>query len=605
MTGAAPSGATPTGPTPTGPTDRDGRAGGRRLLGALLIYVVLAFLLTGSAWRDPTNRWIGNCCDQEQAMWYLAWLPTALETGQNPLITDRLNAPDGANLMWNTPTTLIAVVAAPLTRTVGPILTYNVVLFAAVVLSGLACYAALRRYAVRPLGPLVGGALYELSPYLASQASIHLNLTNVWAPPLFLILLDELFVRRRHRPELIGIALGVLGAVQLLTFEEILATSAVTGALLVLLMALVVRDRQLIVDATMRGLRALVPGLATFLLLVGLPLGIQFLGPQQIHGRLLPTDFFSTDLLNLVVPGQRELLAPGALTNLWGGASGHDRGAGAYVGLPLLLVLGCIVLTLRRDRRVVIAGGVAVAMFVFSLGPGLRVAGQALHVPLPWLPIGNLPLLEHALPSRLALYMWLAIAALVAIGIDHALAVGGRGAAVRLAAIGAGLLFIVPTPLSSSTAPVPAFFQHWSDQGIASNETILVAPWFTDGAGANPMLWAAVAEARPRLREGFVFVPGRNGRARYGPPPGALGQLMIDLQDTGIRPVLRESDRTAARRELAQQGISVVIVGPMRHYDEMVAMFTDLLGAPPVVTGGVALWRDVPGLLAAMGSPPS
>jgi hypothetical protein len=44
--------------------------------------------------------------------------------------------------------------------------------------------------------------------------------------------------------------------------------------------------------------------------------------------------------------------------------------------------------------------------------------------------------------------------------------------------------------------------------------------------------------------------------------------------------------------------ISVVIVGPMQYRDQMVAMFTDLLGRPPVDTDGVQIWRDVPSLLA-------
>ena len=117
----------------------------RELAGALLAYLMLAFIFTWSAWDDPTNRWIGICCDQQQSIWFLAWSPTALELGQTPLLTDRLNAPDGANLMWNGSSPLVALLFAPLTRAVGPILTYNIAVVAAIALSGLACFAALRR----------------------------------------------------------------------------------------------------------------------------------------------------------------------------------------------------------------------------------------------------------------------------------------------------------------------------------------------------------------------------------------------------------------------------------------------------------------------------
>jgi hypothetical protein len=90
--------------------------------------------------------------------------------------------------------------------------------------------------------------------------------------------------------------------------------------------------------------------------------------------------------------------------------------------------------------------------------------------------------------------MWLAIAVVVAIGIDHALTFPGRRqAGVRLAAIGVALVFVLPVPANSVTAPVPAFFRDWSQQGIGRDEVVLFAPWFTNGAGADPMLWAAVS----------------------------------------------------------------------------------------------------------------
>jgi hypothetical protein len=589
-------------------TERDGDAAAtgrgpliRQLGGALIAYLLLAYILTSSTWADPTNRWIGICCDQEQSVWFLAWLPTALELGQNPLLTDRLNAPDGVNLMWNTPHSLMALLAAPITRSAGPVLAYNVIVVLALALSGLACFAALRRYADRPLGPLVGGGLYAFSPYLASHADLHLSLVSAWAPPLFLLLLDELLVRRRWRAEVVGIAMGIVGALQLLTFEEVLATSAVAGALLALVLAVVARDRIEIGDAVRHAVRAVIPGLAAFLLIGGFPLAVQFLGPQQIHGRVQDASVFSTDLLNAVIPTGRQLIAPEAATTLASRFSGLHHEATGYVGLPLLAVLVGIVVAWRHDRRVLIAGVMAVAMFVFSLGPQLTIGGNHPGIPMPWLPFSSLPLLEHALPGRLTLYMWLAIAGLVALGIDHALGMDRRGAVPRLAAVGLALVFVLPAPLASSTHEVPAFFRSWSTQGISEDEIILFAPWFYNGAGADPMLWAAVAEARPRMHEGYAYVPDREGRPRYGPPAGPVARLMSKVQDDGIRPVITDVDRPALLRDLAESQISIVIVGPLRYRDEMVALFTDLLGEPPVDTAGVQLWRDVPGLLARQG----
>jgi hypothetical protein len=571
----------------------------RELLGALVVYLMLAYIFTASAWDDPGRRWIGICCDQEQSIWFLAWLPTALESGQNPLLTDRLNAPDGANLMWNAAVPLLALLVAPITKAGGPVLAYDVAVLLAIALSGLAAFAALGRYTKGPLGPLIGGALYGFSPYVASHTALHLNLINAWAPPLFLIILDELVARRRYRPQLLGLALGVVGALQLLTSEEVLALSAVVGALLMVVLAIVVRDRLAIVESTRRMVRAVVPALAAFLLIGGLPLAVQFLGPQQIHGRVQDPAAYSTDVLNVILPTPYQLLAPGIVTDVSRRFSGLYHEATAYVG-PLLLVLAWFVATRWHDRRVRVATVMGVLLLVLSLGPELYVAGKPWHVPMPWLPFTGLPLIEHVLPGRLTLFMWLAVAVLVALVIDHAAALDVRSAGIRIAAIGLALVFVLPAPASSSTTEVPPFFQAWAAEGIGDDEVVLFAPWFTNGAGADPMLWAAFAEARPRMYEGYVYVPDAEGRPRYGPAPGPLAQQMIDVQDHGASPVLRAEDRAAAARELTDAGVSVVIVGPMQHRQEMIALFTDLFGRPPVEAGGVQLWRDVQGSLARL-----
>jgi hypothetical protein len=596
-TGAAqPEIATPSGSTggSTFPRERI-----RELAGALLVYLMLTYLFTSATWQDPTNDWVGRCCDQEQSIWFLAWSPTAVELGQNPLLTDRLNAPDGANLMWNGSIPLLALLFSPITRAGGPILAYNVAVVLAIALSGLAAFFALRRYTAGPLGPLVGGALYAFSPYVASHTVLHLNLINVWAPPLFVVLLDELVARRRYRATVLGAGLGVLGAIQLVTFEEVLATSALAGLVLVLVAAAVVRKRDAVMEAVRRLLWAAPAGLATFLLLGAFPLAVQFFGPQQIHGQVQPPAVFSTDLLNIVLPTDYTLLAPQPVTEITKEFSGLHHEATGYIGIPMLLVLGWIVIDRRRDRRILVAAVTGLALLVLSLGPELYVNAESQVAWMPWAPIADLPLIEHALPGRLTLYVFLAIAAMLAIAIDQAAALGRRAATLRLGAIGLALVFLVPAPAKTSTHDVPAFFRSWDRQGIGADETILFAPWFTNGAGADPMLWAAIAEARPRMYEGYVYVPDDRGRPRYGPRAGALARLMIEVQDHGIVAPLTGEQRAAAMEELRAAQISVVIVGPLRYRTEMLSLFTDLFRRPPTEVDGVQLWRDVQETIAA------
>jgi hypothetical protein len=571
----------------------------REFAGASLLYVALALLFTASVWNNPTERWIGACCDQEQSIWYIAWVPAAIEHGQNPLLTAQLNAPDGANLMWNTAEPVLSLLAAPVTLTAGPILAYNLTVLFAIALSGLACFVALRRHARRALGPLVAGALYAFSPYIASHTVLHVSLLSAWAPPLFLLLFDELLVRRDRRPEILGALVGIVGAIQLLTSEEVLATSGVAAGLLGLVIALVVRDRGQIRVAAGRAARAFVPALAAFLLIGGFPLAVQFLGPQQILASVTNPSLFSTDLLNLVLPTPYTLIAPSAATAISTHFSGLYHEATGYVGVPLLLLCAWVVVARRQDPRVVAAATMAVVMFVLSLGPELHLDDSSTGIPMPWLVLSKLPLLGHVVPGRLTLYMWLAIAGLVAVAIDHALDQRPRAAAIRLAAVALALLFVVPAPQHTSTAQVPEFFRSWNEQGIAATDTILAAPWFTNGAGADPMLWAAIAGAQPRLHEGYLFVPDDQGRPHYGPPRGVLADMMVEIQDTGASVQARGSERRQSLAELRADEISVVLVGSMRYRSQMVAFFTDLLGVAPTDSQGVALWRDVPALVSS------
>ncbi|MCU0505368.1 MAG: hypothetical protein MUE82_06275 [Chloroflexi bacterium] len=560
-------------------------------LGALLLYLTLALLLTADAWRDPTARWVGGCCDPQQSIWFLQWLPFALREGVDPLFTTMLNAPDGVNLMWNSAMTPLAALAAVPTAIGGPVFAYDAMIVLALAFDGWLAWLVLRRYAAGPAGPLVGGLVYAFSPYLVSHAAHHLNLTAAWAPPVFLLLLDELLVRRRRPPWLVGVGLGVVSALQLLASEEILATSVIAAGVLVLVLA-ACRPREIAAGA-----RRLAPALAvatlTFLPLAARPLWMQFAGPQRITGAVLSPAGFSTDLLNLVLPTPYQLLAPDVATDVSRHFSGLFHEAGAYLGLPLLALL--VVVAARRwsDLRIRVPFLVAVVMLVLSFGPYLLVGGTSTAVPMPWLPLSRLPLLDNVITARFALYAWLGVAVIVAVLVDAWVALPWRRAAPRLAVLAAALLLALPAPLGSWSVPQPAYFRDWAERGIGTDETMLVAPYFTNGAGAAPMVWAALAGDAVRMPEAYAYVPRDDGTSGYGAPPTQLSDIMEAIQDRGVVIVARGGVRDQVARDLVAADVRRVVVGPMEHQGQMASFFEDLLGRAPEEVGGVLLWSDV------------
>ena len=559
---------------------------------ALVIYGAGAFLLTSSAWHDPGNSWAGGCCDPQQSIWYLRWGPYALAQHINPFVTTQLNTPDGVNLMWNTPMVALSIAVSPITLLFGPVVAYNVLISAGMALGGWFTYFAVRRYASGVAGPMVAGAIYAFSPYTTQQSILHLQVMFTALVPVFVLLLDSLFIRRSRPPWQLGAALGVLAAVQLLIFEEVLLTLVLFVAIGLLALGWGRWDEMR--ERLSAGVEALGAAVLAFVVLCAWPLYVQFLGPQRIHGAVQQADSFSTDFLNIVLPTQYQRFSPAAATTISQHFSGLDGEATAYIGLPLLILLVAFIATHWRDIRVRTAGIVAGAALLFSLGPTLHIAGVSTGWPLPWWPVAKLPLAENILPARLSLYMWLGIAVLVALAVEAALhAQTWRRTSAGLAAIAVSLAAIVPAGLGVWQADTPAFFMNWSQHGISDSSVVLIAPFFRDGAGASPMLWTAVAGAGVRMPEAYAYIPDAGGSPMYGPPANNLSQIMEQIQDTGVVIVARGPERDAVAGDVQRLQITDVIVGPMDNRTQMVAFFTDLLGRPPRNVDGVQWWPEV------------
>jgi hypothetical protein len=557
------------------------------------LYLFGAVVVTLGAWRGPTSGWAGSCCDQEQAIWYLGWTPHALAHGLDPFFTTQIGAPAGVNVMWSPSMPLLGILGWLPAKLGGPIFGFNVLVVVGIALSGLAAWLAIRRWSGDGLGPIIGGAVYAFSPYVVSHAALHLNLATAWVPPLLLIAIDEILVTRRRPPWQAGVALGILGAAQVLISEEVLATSVVAAGVLVGVMAVTLRDGQARHVALTRLVPACAAAIPTFLLLAGWPLAAQFFGPQRISRQVQDPTTFSTDLLNLVLPTRYQLIAPAWTTRMSNEFSGFQHEATGYLGLPLLVLL--VVVTVRRwdDLRVRVASVTGVLILVLSLGPWLHIGKAPLNIPLPWLALGKLPLLKHALPGRFTVFAWLAVAVVVAIVIVRATLLDRRPAARRLLAVGASLILLLPAPLGRAPFATPAFFRTWANHHIGADETVLVAPYFVNGGEAAPMVWAAEADYGLRMPEAYAYVPQPNGGTYSGPPQSQLTFTMFVIQQRGAWLVARGEIRAQVAADLKDADVRHVIVGPTQHWRQLLAFFTDLFGRAPEIVDEVAIWRDI------------
>jgi hypothetical protein len=553
----------------------------------LLAFLGLALLLYSPAWSSPTTSSVGGGRgDSGIIIWFLRWIPFALDNGEELLFSDYLNHPDGVNLMWNASLPLLGFVLAPLTARWGPVLTFNVVLVLANGLSAWAAYLAIRRYVPGHLAAAVGGLVFGFSPAIRGQSN-HPHISFAFLVPLMLLAVDEILVRQRRPPWLVGPLLGLMAGCQLLIGEELLAATVLFGILLLLVLVAnnpgALLDRRRVVHALVAFALAAAVGGA----IAAKPLSVQFTGPQRVEGDITKR-IFGHDLLGFVVPGSAQLLSSRRSAAQ---AREFVGGNAAYLGGPLLLVL--LVVVVRCWRRPVVRVGAVMLLLAaaLSMGPHLHVRGRATTIELPWALFDRLPVIDNLIPSRLAMYTALFAGLLLAVYL-HAVWRGGGWR--RLTAVGVAVAALVPLlparPVAAIAVDTPPFFRS-SVRRLPEGSVALVLP-FANRKIATTMTWQAEADMWFRMPSGYVIVPARNGRPRYDVNPNTATRAFGAIQSGLPPPKLTGPWRRALAANLARWGVDVVVVGPMKHQATMLRFLTDLLGRRPARVDGVYLWLD-------------
>ncbi|MBO0706840.1 MAG: hypothetical protein J2P44_00650 [Candidatus Dormibacteraeota bacterium] len=594
---------------------------GRAAIGlplALGVYLAVAFALFSNVWSHASTQIIGIGDDPMQHIWFISWVPFALGHGQNPFFSDYLQHPAGVNLLWNTSIPLLGLVLWPVTATWGPVVAYNLMITLAPAFSAWAAFLLFRRFVSSSLGAWLGGLLYGFSPYVVAQSLGHPAVSNVYLPPLIMLVLDRIVRGPARRRVPLSIVLGVLGAAQLLVSEEILAATALVGALLLAIAAALYPDQarvQMLQVAPSLGLAA-----AVFLVLVAYPVGFQLFGPQAVHGGpLQPQGVFVTDLLNFWVPTRMQGIAPAAALRLTERFTGNYSEWDAYLGLPLtaLVVLTAVRHWSSGAVRLATLGASLIA--ILSMGLTVHVGGNvSSHLPvfvlallylpfqrhLParlmvllavvgWVLMERAPLFDNVIPARLMVFVYLLSGGLLALFIDRAVAGGG---ARRLSfAAGAAVVALVPLlpalPYQLARPAVPLFFTGTAVESVPQGSVALVLP-MSGYSVAEPMLWQASARMRFRMPDGYVYLPATNS-GPFSSQSSVTSATLSAIEVGGAAPPQDPGRLRAIRNELASAGVRTVMVGPQSHFGAEIELITRVVGQPPEHVGGVAVWRNL------------
>ena len=579
---------------------------------AVLLYCVLASLAFAPVVPWSSTQVFGCACyDTPQQIWFMSWVPHLLTSGGNPFYANVINAPSGANMLVNTSMMLISALLAPVTLFLGPVSALNVGMRLAFAASALSAFAVLRKWRLCWPAAFVGGLLYGFSPYMIGQASGHLQMAFVVVPPLWLFVWER-FLSRSWSARRTGLWLGCLAIMQFFIAIDVLSTIVVMTVAGLLVMGLARRSevRPWFLDVLrMVGWSALVA-----VPLLAVPAFYTLAGPGTYSGPPQPLpilDGYRADLLSLVVPTSLQRFGPSTWISLGSSFGDGDLAEnGEYLGIPLLVAVMAVTVWRRRSALVVALAGIGGVAFLLTLGTSLSVAGHTTWLRMPFDVISHLPLLRDQEPLRYSLYIQLAAAFLLAVGVDRVVTrlrewrpdrrrwLMGAGALSLVCAAAAAPLWPA-VPYGSSNADIPAFFTTAAVQRIPVDSNVLVYP-YPAFPYDQAMMWQASAGLRFRLIGGYIYNVTPSGTATLSPPtlsPSTVEAIFSDaVWGIGVHelpPGVSEAAAASAFRIfLARYHVGTVIVDRFGAYPETVAhLVTQATGEQPESIGGVQLWR--------------
>jgi hypothetical protein len=509
-------------------------------------------------------------------IWALHWWPWALTHGANPLYTSQVWSPLGINLTWTTIAPVPGVLLAPLTSTLGAVVTFNIAALLAPPVSAWTAYLLCRRI-TRVFAPSVaGGFVFGFSSYLMAQvAAGHINLS--WA--CLIPVCGYLVVRRYEgslRPAVFVLLMTATLSLQFGIFTEVFATSALFGAMVgAVAIATVSPPGRRRVVAT-GGWVAAAYGLSA--VVVSPFLYVAFAFPQPYRALFVrPGSAGSvvsqaSDLIRFIQPG------PTSLFGHWPtSASTIDRFVtferfGWYVPITLVALLAHLWITRHRDplTKVLVLSFVAAA--VLAIGPWLWIG--SVRVPMPWWLVQGAPVIRRAVPGRMMMYAFLVASLAVAVWLAAA-----PRSVWRWSTVGLTVLLLMPNIRADvwvSDVSVPPFFSRGLYRThLAEGSTV----WIVDVDKGQQMLWQAKADTYFKIAGGYLGItPSAVTDERYL----ALATGKLDGSNIQVVPSF-----------VSDYDVATVVVGDEPPW--VIPRLTTLLGVRPQRVGGVTLFRLSPG----------
>jgi hypothetical protein len=565
---------------------------------AAATFVVVAFYLTAPLWLNLDHQLRDDPQDQAFFEWMLAHGARVLTDGAYPFFSDRMNYPDGVNMMANTSVLAISLPMTPVTLLFGPHVSFNLFLTLALALTGISWYFVLSRVFVSSrLAAWVGALFCTFAPSMVSHAGGHPNIVSQFLVPL--IIWRTLRLRQPGRVVRNGLIMAALLIWQAFINLEILFMTAVGLGVFCLIMAIARRK-------THRGeIRRFLPGLAVAgtvtLAVLAYPLSVQFFGPQSYHGLPQFVRNFGADLASFTAYSSHSVAGNSVIAERLAQNPAEEN---AFFGWGLVILFVGLLVWMRRSAAVLALGGIALLFAAMSLGPRIFLNGINTGIPGIWAVLHSVPVLNSAVPTRWAMAIAPVVGILLALGVQRAIdltraqpAARGPVRVAMITAVAMALVPLVPVQLKTAPmAPVPEFVTSgaWK-QYVDDNHTVVTLP-LPDSSYPDPLRWTATTGQDMRIAGAYALLPNQNPlnpadrTALFSPPWRPTSGLMASIRQGNPIPEINDTRREMTLADLRYWRAGAVVLTPQVRDIEMLRAMTGLLGFQPTWTGGAWVW---------------
>lgn len=368
---------------------------------ALAVYATAACLIFAHHHFFFRHAYFGTQGDPQLFMWCLSWWPYAISHRLNPFISHFLWAPDGVSLSWATCIPSLAIIAWPITAHWGPVVSFSVLTIAGPTLGAFVAFLLCRELTEKhEVASLFGGWLFGFSSYESGQLMGHLMMDFIVCIPL-LVWLAVLRYKDKIGGPMFFAASSIALVFQFGTSVEIFATTTLFGFVAIIL-SCVVRgtDRPRLLQVAVE----LVWSYLLCLVVVSPYLYYMAREWSSVPPSIQPPDVYVADVLNFVVPTRITAVGGPWAASISKTFTGNDPENGAYLGLPLLMVIAAFTVNCWRRTWAQVLLSMLLVLVICSFGPYIHFKGRSL-MPMPWWLGEKLPALHQALPVRFSLYI--------------------------------------------------------------------------------------------------------------------------------------------------------------------------------------------------------